>query len=505
MNKGRTGRSINNMVVAMINKILMMFLPFLARTVMIQKMGVEYLGLNSLFTSILSVLSLSELGFSSAIVYSMYKPIAEDDYKTVGMLLKFYKNVYRIIGCIIMGLGLIILPYIENFIASDYPDGINIYMVYLIFLFNTGVSYFLYAYKNSVLIAAMRDDLSSFFDMLRSVVMNLLQVTVLLIFCDYYIYALIMPLTTICNNIVTSMVVDKKYPEFKCNDNLPKESRREIMSRVSALIGHKLGGTVFTSVDSAVISAFIGLEVLGKYSNYYLIFTSVFALVSTVMSSIQSVIGNSLVCKSESENYDIFNELQYVNSWCTCVCSCCLVCLYQPFMRLWVGSTNMLDDMIPVLLATYFWIKSSRRVTYTYKEAAGLWREDMLKPYISVLVNLSANIILVKLIGLPGVIISSIIAIALIEIPWENKILFAKCFRKSPLVYYIKTFGLLVATMAISIITMNICNLLGDGIKGFIAKCLISVCLSSCLFLVCTYKNKNCLRILNRIKAFVSK
>lgn len=424
-------QSTRNVVINVVAKMIMMLLPFAIRSVMIYTLGNLYLGLDSLFSSVLNMLSLSELGFSSAVVFAMYKPVAQNDDLKVCALLTFYKTIYRIVGCVILCLGLVLLPNIHMFIAegTECPQDINIYVVYLVFLVNTALSYFLFGYKNAVLVATMRNDLDALLDLLRSLLSHGLQILVLVLLRSYYLYILVLPVITAVNNLVRSYVIDKRFPQYRGKAKLPKAEQKDIMTRVGALIGNKIGGVVFTSVDSIVISAFLGLDILGRYSNYYTIFTAVYAIFSTAYTAIQSTVGNSLVSKDRKENYVAFRKLFSSNAVLTCFCTCCFLFLYQPFMRLWVGAENLLGNEIPVLFALYYFVKSTRRICFLYKEAAGMWRETWLMPYLSVVANLVVNILLVQIIGLPGVIISSVLALIVIEIPWETSVFFKKYFR----------------------------------------------------------------------------
>ena len=474
----------------------MMLLPFAIRSVMIYTLGTLYLGLDSLFASILNMLSLSELGFSAAVVYAMYKPIAQKDDKQVRALLTFYRKVYRIVGCVIMVVGLALLPNLKMFIAegTEYPKDINIYVVYLILLLNTGLSYFLFAYKSSILVATMRNDLEAIIDMGRSIVSHGLQILALVLFRNFYLYVVILPIVTVANDLVRSYIIDKRYPQFKGEEILEKSDRKDIMTRVGALIGNKIGGVVFTSVDSIVISSFLGLDILGRYTNYYTIFTAVYAVFSTAYTAIQSTVGNSLVCKSKEENYSLFRKLFSGNAILTCFSTCCFIFLYQPFMRLWVGAGNMLGIEIPVLLALYYYVKSTRRICFLFKEAAGMWREDWLKPYVSVLMNLVCNILLVKLIGLPGVIISSVAALVLVEIPWETGVFFKKFFCRKISPYLL---DILLSTLTTSI-AVAIVAAASYGVNKYVSNDILLLIIRFALCLLVT--GVVCLPALRKLK-----
>lgn len=468
MTMGRTKRSLINISVSIVNKILVTILPFAIRTIMIQTIGIEYLGVDSLFASVLNMLSLSELGFSSAMVYSMYQPVADGDDEKVRGLLCFYKTVYRVIGVIIMGGGLLLLPNLQWFIAegTTYPSDINIYIVYLVLLVNTAISYFLFSYKSAVLVATMRNDLDSIIDTIRSIVSHGLQIIVLLLFREYYLYIIILPIVTIANNIFRAFLIDKKYPQYRGKGKLSKKDKREIFIKVGALIGNKLGGAVFTSVDSIVISKYLGLIVLAKYTNYYTIFSAVFAIETTAYSAIQSVVGNSLVSNTKENNFSLFKDIFNITIVISMVCVCCFTALYQPFIAVWVGKENLLGIEIPLLLALYYFVKSTRKTLFTFYEAAGLWRADFLKPYVSVIVNLVTNVVLVQIIGLPGIIISSILALVVVEMPWESIVFFKYCFNVKTTEYKVLILkSVLFCGIAFSI-TFFTCNFLPYGIWG---------------------------------------
>lgn len=480
----RVNRSIKNISAGLANRFLSLAVPFIIRTLIIQKLGMEYLGLNSLFSSILQMLSLTELGFGSAMVFSMYKPIAENDNATVCALLNFYKRIYHYIGIIILAIGLLLMPFLKNLIASDYPQDINIYSVYLIYLANTVISYFLFAYKSSLLTACMRSDVDSNITSICNLFMYIFQAGALYLTSNYYVYAVLLPIFTLLNNIIRSCIVDKKYPQYKCSGELDRRNLTDIRDNVIALAGHRLGGVVFSSVDSVVISAFLGLIILGKYSNYFYIYNAVNGVMMIIFQSIIAVIGNSIVTETRDKNLMDFQRLFFANGWIVGFCAICFLCLYQPFIKLWVGSNNMLEMSIPLLLSLYFYISNIRRVETTFKDAAGMWKADFWKPYISVLVNLTLNIILVNVWGLEGVIVSSIVDIVFVEIPWEVHVLFNKYFQKKETLYYKSFLEITAFFFLTALITFLICTLAPEGIIGLFLRGVICITVPNMLFIM---------------------
>ncbi len=481
----RKKNSIRNIILGLLNKCVGLIVPFVIRTLIIQKLGAEYLGLNSLFTSVLQMLCLSELGFSSAMIYSMYKPIAEGNDDLVCKMLAFYKRMYTYIGLIVLSLGIFLMPFLKYMIASDYPADINIYVVYLIYLINTTLSYFLFAYKSSLLNVCLRSDIDSLVTTLWNLVMYLIQAVVLLCYSNYYVYAILLPVTTVFINVTRSMAVDWMFPQYRPEGKLEKEYITDIRKKIIGLVGHKLGGVFFSSVDDIVISSFLGLIILGKYTNYYYIFNALNGFMLVIFQAITAAIGNSLVSESVEVNQKRYMRLVFINTAVSGWSSICMLCLYQPFMKFWMGTENMLGLDIAILLTLYYYIVSVRRVCITYKDAAGMWNEDFGKPYLSVCVNLVVNLILVHLIGLEGVIISSIAALVVVEIPWETHVLFSCYFKCSEKMYYCKVLKMTIAFIPISLVSFLVtrrfpATFIGLSIQGLL--CTVIFVIMMCVF-----------------------
>ena len=249
----------------MFNKIFTIFFPFLIRTVLIKKIGIEYAGLNSLFSSILQVLNLTELGFASAVVYSMYKPIAEDDKDTICALLNFYKRVYFIIGLVILALGTAVMPFLPHLIKGNVPQDINIYVLYSIYLVNTSLSYLLFGYKNSLLNAHQRRDVISNILTITQGLMNICQLLILVTIKNYYLYVLMMPIFTVLNNVMVGIETKRMFPEYSCKGKLDISVKKDIRKKVAGLMISKLAQTSRNSFDSIFISAFLGLAMTTIY------------------------------------------------------------------------------------------------------------------------------------------------------------------------------------------------------------------------------------------------
>ena len=292
MNEGRLKNSLRNVMGALINKATAIVFPFVIRTIILYYLGTEYAGLSSLFTSVLQILSLSELGIGSAIVFSMYKPVAEGNTDEINALLKLYRKFYYIIGIVILIIGIALVPFIPKLISGEYPQDINLYALYLIYLSNTVISYFLFAYKTSVLNAFQRSDIESNLTTVINIGMYILQIITLIVFRNYYLYIIWLPIATIFINVLRSYIVDKQYPEICCAGEVSSEVKHDIFKRVGALIGHQLSGTVNCSLDNIVVSAFLGLKVVAQYGNYYYIVSALSGVMQVTFNALTASIGN---------------------------------------------------------------------------------------------------------------------------------------------------------------------------------------------------------------------
>lgn len=485
----RTKNASRNIVWGIIEKIASLLLPFITRTVMIKALGAEYLGLSSLFTSILSVLSISELGFGTAIVFSMYKPIAEDDNKTLCALLNVYKKIYHLIGTVILVGGIAVSPFLNYLIKGTHPSDINIYILYFIYLGNTVISYFLFAYKAALFSAHQRNDLTSKRVTIISLISNVLKIAVLLTLHNYYAYVIIIPLATILTNLANAFLANKMFPDIKCIGTISDEMKSALKKRIVGLISFKIYNVVFASVDTIVISSFLGLTPLAIYNNYYYIQTSIVGFLTILTTSITAGVGNKMVTNTREENYKDFKNFTFANGWLCSWCSVCLFCLYQDFMRLWVGEKLLMPMETMALMVLYFLLPRITTMTYTYREAAGLWWEDRFRPLVATAVNLLTNLILVKFIGMNGVIISTLICTILINVPWGSYILFKNYFKSKPYEYWLQLLFYLLITVIAGIITIFICNFVSaDSWLGLIIKALICALIPNVVFWICYHK-----------------
>lgn len=486
----RTKNASRNIFFGVTLKIYQILVPFLMRTAMIYLMGVQYLGLNSLFTSILQVVNLAELGVGSAMVYSMYKPIAEDDDITICALMKLYKTYYRVIGLVIAVVGCALTPFIPNLIKSDVPAGINIYILYLLNLGATVLSYWLFAYKNSILQAHQRVDVVSKVTLITNTVQYGLQLFVLWAFHNYYLYVVVMLATQALTNIVTAVCADRLYPQFKPKGSVDRIQVQRINQRIRDLFTSKIGGIIYDSADTIVISAFLGLTILAVYQNYFYILNSITGLIAVVFASCTAGIGNSIVIESKEKNYRDLKKFTFIITWIAGFCTVCLLCIYQPFMELWVGKDLMLSLSAVVCFVIYFFVRQFNALFNLYKDASGMWHEDRLRPLAAALTNLVLNLILVQFIGIYGILLSTVLAILCVGMPWLLHNMFTVIFEKKHMWPYIRRLAKYTLVVLIScVVTYFICSRFSIGlIPSILARGVICLIVPNLIYYL-AFKN----------------
>ncbi|QHQ63609.1 oligosaccharide flippase family protein [Anaerocolumna sedimenticola] len=486
----RTKNASRNIIYGVILKTYQLIIPFVMRTAMIYLLGVQYLGLNSLFTSILQVLNLAELGVGSAMVYSMYKPIAEDDTTTICALMRLYKIYYRVIGLVVCAAGLVLLPFIPKLISGNVPSDINVYVLYLMNLAATVLSYWLFAYKNSILQAHQRVDITSKVMILTETIKYVLQFAVLAIFHNYYYFVIIILLTQIMTNIITAIASDKMYPKFQAKGNLPKEEIQQINHRIRDLFTSKIGAVIVNSADTIVISAFLGLTVLAIYQNYFYLITAMIGLITTVFASVTAGIGNSIIVETEEKNFKDLQKFTFIIAWIAGVCVSCFLCLFQPFMRVWVGENLLLDFSVVICFCIYFFMLEINQLLNTYKDAAGIWHEDRFRPLVTALANLGMNLVMVQFWGIYGIILSTVLSMFFVGMPWLLHNLFTVLFDKKLLGEYLRKLMLYVVVVFVSTCTTYwICSLiLLPDIPLIIVRLTICCIIPNLIFLIAYHR-----------------
>lgn len=456
----RTKNSVRNIRWGVIQKLVHSLGPFVVRTVLIYVMGAEYAGLNSLFTSILSILSLTELGFSQAIVYSMYEPIANNDKEKICALLNIYKKAYHIIGYVILGIGCAIIPLIPHLISGDFPAGINLYVLYIIYLINTVISYFLYAYKTSLLSAYQREDVISRNQLYIDIVYFTAECIVIIISKNYYLYSVLLPIMTIAVNFINNYSVNILFPNYIPYGTITDNERKELKKNLVGLSIWKVGSATRNTFDSIVVSMYLGLTVVAIYNNYYYVMNAVITILGVVSTAITAGVGNKIVTHSKDENYKDFNAIQLLYMWITGWCTVCMLCLYQPFMKLWMGNNMLLSTLDMILFCVYFFDLKQGDIQSVYYQAAGLWWEGKMRSVVEAALNIILNFTLGYFLGVTGIILATIISLTICAYIYGSTFVFKLYFHKGLTKFYLTNLYYFIITMLAGGISYLFCKIL---------------------------------------------
>ncbi len=506
MENQRTKNAIKSSLSGVLARGLGLIGPFVVRTIIIYKLGIDYAGLSSLFSSILQVLSLAELGFASAVSFSMYAPIAEGDTAKVCALLSELKKIYHFIGGIILGAGLAMMPFLRYLINGSYPADINLYILYAIYLFNTFISYYISAYKSSLLMAVQRADIENNILTIVNVLLYVLQIVVLLVFSNYYVYIVFMPISTVVINLLRGALCDKKFPEYKAEGSISKAERKTIFTNIGALAGHRLSGIIVSAVGNVIVSSFLGLTLLGIYGNYYYVINALLAVITIIYSSITGIIGNGIALHDTEKNREEFHVLTFMNVWLVGWIAICLSALYQPFILLWVGQENLLPTTSMLLFVAYFYFWRFKDILSTYKDACGMWKADMWKPYAVVVVSLAISFALINVIGINAVLIGNIVGVFVVSMPWETHVFYKNYFKTGEWKYYLRMFVYTAVVAGVGVANYFLCAILPiGGALGFILKMGICVVFPNLAFVLLSCKTKEFGMIMGKAKQLLKK
>lgn len=468
----RTKHSMRNSIWGIIYRVLHMVFPVIFRAIIIREIGAAYVGLNGLFKSILEVLNLTELGFGSAVTYMMYKPIAIGDKKMINRLLVLLRRVYRIIGLVVLCAGVAIIPFLDILVKNDTGADVNIYLLYGMYLLHTVLSYWMSAYRSTLFTAHQEQEVIYKIGVVCTIVQYAFQIVALYVTKNYYIYLSIFAIMIIPENLLYQYVSKKKYPDLRCEGNPTEEEKGTIRIKIGSLLGHRIGNTVIFSIDSMVISAFIGLSILTKYDNYNYILTAIVSLMTILMTSVLASVGDKLTTDSLDDIYSLFEMLSFLWIGLIAWCSTCLMSLYQPFITIWVGSDYLFPIEVVICIALYFYVWQFRQIGLVFKDAAGLWERDRLKPYIGMITNIISSILFVKITGsILGVLIPTMVILVFIYFPWETRVLFQNLFKKSAKDYIRLLLRFIGSSLVAAFFTFFVsCCIQIQGVIGIVVK-----------------------------------
>lgn len=380
----------------------------LARKAVIDLLGIEYQGADGLFTNIITMLSIAELGLGSAIVYHLYYPLSVNDRETVKSLSAFYRKCYYIVAVVILLLGTGVIPLVPSLI-KDYTLKYPVWQVYIWFLLDSVCSYII-SYRRSVLMADQKNYIVILTDAVFAVITKAAQIAVLRITGSFLLYLSLMWFFRLAENVFLHIYTGKRYPylEEKNVRPLSKDILSDIKEKVKGAVFHNVAGFIVLGTDNILISRFLGLAAAGIYSNYYLLIRALKSICTKFVSAPKASIGHLLTLCDDEKNREVFREMQIFNFITVCCATCGLLFAATPLVSAMFGPSFILDRFTVTVLAFNFYVQGMRGVYNVFKEAAGILYEDRYVPVCESVLNIIASLAFMRFFGLAGVFLGTI-------------------------------------------------------------------------------------------------
>lgn len=468
-NDSRMANSAHNATAAFINKFVNLILSFASRRLFIDYIGIEFLGINGLFTEILGMLSLADLGFGTAMAYSFYKPIAENDKQKITELITFYRKVYNIIAAAVAVVGVALIPFL-NVIVNVEKDIPYLEVYYLVFLANTVVSY-LFVYKSSIITASQKDFIVMKYQTWIIVAKVILQIMAIVLTHNYLVYISVGIFTTLANNLLISRKANELYPEIRERKELSKEEKKDIFANLKSVFIYKISSTLLNSTDNTLMSMICGTVLVGYYANYRTITTNYNAFVTILFGSLTASIGNLIVKTSENKRYEVFQVMQMVSFTISTFTIVEMYLLMEDFLEIWLGTSEyLLDNFTLVAILLNLYLGSVLQPLWSYRSATGLYRKTRYIMLITAIENVVLSIIFGKLFGIGGIILATFVSKMTTYVWYEPVVLFKDYFNQNVLKYLWENI--------VNVILMVLCGTLAVVCtKNFVELSIVNWCI----------------------------
>lgn len=498
----RTKNSIKNILFGIGSQLTSTIIAFITRTVFIYNLGVTYLGIEGLFTNILSILSLANLGIESAIIFSLYKPLEEDNKREIKGYMSFYSKVYRRVGILILIIGLLLIPFMPKIVNMNIGIKENLIVIYILYLLNSSMSY-MYIYKQSILMANQQTYIISKIHTYFTIISNVLQISILIIFKEYMPVLIIQLLCRIIENIVISRRADKEFSfltDKSIKGELSVEKKKNLYKNVYSMFLYKISGTIINSTDNIVISYFIGTIYVGVYSNYLLLISTIRTFISYIFSSLTASVGNLMVSSEDKKKEFMFNQILFTSFWIYGFCSIAFYILLNDFILIWLKNTDyLLDSFTVFIIVVDFYTSGMQSAATMYRDTTGLFSVGKYRPIIAAIINIIISIILAPRLGISGVLLGTIISRLCVYMWFDPYVIYKYIFNKKSNIYFIQYIKYTVITTLTGMIVYLISNIPnGLSINGlFMFKLFICAIVPNIIFILIYIKNDHLLYIKN--------
>lgn len=507
MNASRSKRTVQNMTIGFIYQAMSVVLSFISRTVFIRTLGAEYLGLNGIFSDVLTLLSMADLGFSTAMAYTFYKPLAEDDHETIAALIGFYRKVYNVIAAAVTVLGLCCVPFLR-YIVNTKEDIPNLEIYYLFSLISVVTSY-LFVYKTTLLTADQKDFKVVSVRMVTTFMKSVFQIVILLLWKNYILYLAIGTFFALLNNFIASAKAEKEYPYIRNIEKkigIGSEIKKNIVSNMKSVFIYKFSTTMFNATDNIIISMVVSTAAVGLYSNYLMISNKLLLVEQIIFSSMTAGIGNVIARESTEKRFTVFKSMQSL-SYIFCGILTSVFCvMINDIICVWLGEDYLLSFKLVIAVSLNTYLGSALLPLWIYRDATGLYQKTKYIMLIAAIENIVLSVVMGKMIGVAGVIFASAIARLTTSCWYEPKVLYKEYFDMNVSGYYMgllrnAAFSMLVTAIIYLIAVRFPVNTWYELIvKGIAVGTICSI-----IFVLAYFKTEGAQNIIQKIKSLLQK
>ena len=507
MEVSRSKRTLQNVFVGFLSQFINILLSFVSRTIFIRTLGNEYLGLNGIFSDVLTLLSMADLGFSTAMAYSFYKPLAEHDEDRIKSLVAFYNRIYNIIAVVVLVLGLCCIPFLRLIVKTEtYIPNLEIY--YLFSLAGVVTSY-LFVYKTTLLTADQKNYLVVNIRIIMNFIKVILQIISLLIFRNYILYLAIGTVTGIINNLIASKKAEREYPyikNVKASNDINRELKNKIIDNMKSVFIYKVSTTVFSATDNIIISVVINTIAVGLYSNYLILSQKLLLIEQIIFSAMTASIGNVIAKENSEKRYHVFQTIQAISFILCGIITVSYCLLADDFVHVWLGEEYQLSHMLVVAVTINTFLACVLQPLWLYRDATGLYQKTKYIMLVATIENIALSVILGKILGISGVIFATSISRLTTYCWYEPKLLFREYFDQSAIKYYLTIFSnILLITLSIILGGLISRKFTPQNWTMLIIKAIIIGSICTILFVAAYFKTEGAQILINKVKSYIYK
>lgn len=480
MSKGRTRNAVINVAVNLTSKVLQLLLSFVFRTLLIRYAGNEILGLDGLFSSIVTVLNMADLGIVTAVIYFLYRPIVECDYEKIAATMNFFQKFYISVGVFVLSVGCALIPILPFLVKLPENSNVNINLIYVLTIINTATSYFLSS-RRIIFEANQELYRLTLIDFIVQVALQITQIIIIVTIKNYIAILIARIVYQVLTNIFIWIYALKKYPWLKNKSKLSKDCKKTLLTNTSAVMVHKVGGVLVTGTDNIIISSFISTLLVGFYSNYNLIISSLSTIAIAIITVLTPSIGNLKESSKDIEHhYKIFKKINSLSYIMIAFMSICLFNLINPFIQIWLGKEYLFDTNVVLVLCVNFYISLMRYPIGAFATAGGYFKQTTIKPIAESIINLVVSLSLVNYIGILGVFLGTTVSLVLGSLWVEPVIVYKKWFKKNSLLFFINYIMQFIVLVVLSTIIYYINKFITfeNEIGSFVCKMVIAIIIS---------------------------